>query len=328
MPEWFTTGRTVLIPKDRSKSVLAADNARPINCLPGLYKLLTKLVERELAKDLDKILTDEQKGCRTGVYGAQHQLLIDRVVTEAAQKEGKDLFQVWLDMRKAFDSLDHKWILCVLRSYGIDPPVVSLIERLMSTWRSVLTVNGRMISDPIPIKSGIFQGDSLSPLLFITAINPISWFVGRKGPGITLTTNRRINHLLYVDDWKLFANTEAEANELAATVQELSLKAGLRLNQQKCAVAVLRKGKHSVRATHQTPETELLSQFPVLRNSLELTKYLGVLQNGTHNDLANQVKIKSLMMDRVRQVTKLKGKANQLISAINGWALGAFKYIQ
>ena len=64
---------------------------------------------------------------------------------------------------RGFDSLDHKWILSVLRSYGIDPSVVRMIERLMSKWRSVLTVNGRKISDPIPIKSGILQGDSLSP---------------------------------------------------------------------------------------------------------------------------------------------------------------------
>ena len=63
--ECFTTGRTVLIPKDAGKHPLADDNARPINCLPGIYKLLTKTLECALSKDLDKVLTDEQKGWRS-----------------------------------------------------------------------------------------------------------------------------------------------------------------------------------------------------------------------------------------------------------------------
>jgi len=148
--------------------VFTEDNARPINCLPGLYKLFTKTLEQSLAKEIDKVLTDEQKGCRTGTYGAQHQLIIDRVIGEAAVADRRDLCQVWLDMRKAFDSLDHQWILRVLRAYGIDPAVVDTLEMLMRQWATVLTVKGRRISDPIPIHSGIFQGDSLSSLLFIT----------------------------------------------------------------------------------------------------------------------------------------------------------------
>jgi hypothetical protein len=204
--------------------------------------------------------------------------------------------------------------------------VVRLIERLMGQWKSILTVNGTKISDPISIKSGIFQGDSLSPLLFITAINPISWYVGQKGPGIILANNRRFNHLLFVDDWKLFAPKESEANTLADKVQTLSRLAGLDLNKRKCAMAAMCKGKLSSRAVRPTPETELLSQFPLLRNSHELTKYLGVLQNGTHKDQANREKIAALMVDRVKQVTKLKGNSQQIISATNGWALGPFKY--
>jgi hypothetical protein len=82
VPEWFTSGPTVLIPKNRKKHLLADDNARPINCLPALYKLLTKKIERDIAQALDRVLTDKQKGCQSQVFGAQHQLIIDRVLTE------------------------------------------------------------------------------------------------------------------------------------------------------------------------------------------------------------------------------------------------------
>jgi hypothetical protein len=78
-------------------------------------------------------------------------------------------------MRKAFDCLDHKWILRILREYGMDPALVDTLEMLLSRWETILTVQSRRISEAIPVKSGIFQGYSLSPLLSITALNPISW---------------------------------------------------------------------------------------------------------------------------------------------------------
>ena len=89
---------------------------------------------------------------------------------------------------------------------------------LMGRWRTVLTVGRQAISEPIPIRRGIFQGDCLSPLLSITALNPLSWHVSSIEEGVVGATGRRINHLLFVDDWKLFAETKAGAEKLAAEV--------------------------------------------------------------------------------------------------------------
>jgi len=98
-----------------------------------------------------------------------------------------------------------QWILRVLRAYGIDPAVLD--SRSVDARMRNRPVRGRRISDPIPIHSGLFQGDSLSPLLFITALNPISWRVSQSDHGLQLPSGRRLNHLLFVDDWKLFAAT-------------------------------------------------------------------------------------------------------------------------
>jgi hypothetical protein len=217
----------------------------------------------------------------------------------------------------------------VLRNYNIDPQVVSTLQRLMKQWRAVLSVNGKEISLPIKILNGIFQGDSLSPLLFITALNPISWYVGQKLPGIELEGGRRINHLLYVDDWKLLATTRHAANTLATTVQEMSEKAGLRLNTNKCAVALLNeRGDYGVtRGTTTEPiECTLLSQFPVISDATELTKYLGLCQGKLHDDKEDRQKIEAEIVRRVAAVLKLEGNSQQLITAINQWALGGFKY--
>ena len=56
----------------------------------------------------------------------------------------------------------------------------------------------------IRIKRGIFQGDSLSPLLFTMSLNPLSWELQKTGYGYQLDEQTKINHLLYVDDLKLY----------------------------------------------------------------------------------------------------------------------------
>ena len=67
LPEWMTHGRTVLCQKDPRKGN-TADNYRPITCLPLMWKLLTGVIAEEMYNYLEreKILPEEQKGCRRG----------------------------------------------------------------------------------------------------------------------------------------------------------------------------------------------------------------------------------------------------------------------
>ena len=65
VPEWLTSGKTVLIVKDKDKGNKVT-NFSPITCLPIMWKLLTGIISEEMYKHLDeeKLLPDEQKGCR------------------------------------------------------------------------------------------------------------------------------------------------------------------------------------------------------------------------------------------------------------------------
>lgn len=73
-------------------------------------------------------------------------------------------------------------------------------------------------------------------------------------------------------------------------------------------------------------ETDLLSKFASLDTSSELTKYLGILQGGSHDESRNREVIRETVLKRVDEVLELKASAGQLIAAINTWALGSFKY--
>ena len=77
----MTHGRTVLCRKDPRKGNTAV-NYRPITCLPLMWKLLTGEIAEEMYNYLEreKILPEEQKGCKRGSRGTKDQLLIDKTV--------------------------------------------------------------------------------------------------------------------------------------------------------------------------------------------------------------------------------------------------------
>ena len=75
----------------------------------------------------------------------------------------------------------------------------------MKTWRVELTARGRSLAE-ITIQRGIFQGDVLSPLLFIIAMMPFHRILRKCTAGYKLSRSQeKINNLMCMDDIKLFA---------------------------------------------------------------------------------------------------------------------------
>ena len=123
------------------------------------------------------LLPLEQKGCKRGSYGCKDQLLINKMILEECKTQKKNLSTTWIDYKKAFDSVPHTWIIKCLEMYGISPVIVSYNTETMKSWKTTLHLNhnnGSLTSRPTMIKSGIFQGNSLSPLLFYLTLTPLS----------------------------------------------------------------------------------------------------------------------------------------------------------
>ena len=93
----------------------------------------------------------------------------------------------WIDYRKAYDSIPHSWILKTLRVYRFNE---KCMETSMNSWNTTMKLyysDGCIITDPIKIKRGIFQGDSFSPLLFCLPLVPLTSELAAIGYGYKIT---------------------------------------------------------------------------------------------------------------------------------------------
>ena len=138
------------------------------------------------------------------------------MILEDCKTKKKNLSTVWIDYKKAFDSVPHTWIIKCMEIYKIGPVTVNFIAESMRCWKTTLHLNhaeGSMTSRPINIKSGIFQGDSLSPLLFCLALAPLSSLLNASTYGYE-AQGKTISHLFYMDDLKTYAKSESQQTGL------------------------------------------------------------------------------------------------------------------
>ena len=163
----MTKGRTVLFMKDILKGNIAS-NYRPITCLPLVWKLLTGMISDEMYSFLEEsnLLPEEQKGYRKGSRGTNDLLFIDKMVLREVKSRKKNLAMAWIDYRKAYDMVPHSWIVECLQLFGIADNIRDLLVNSMKKWRTELTSCSEVLGE-VNIRRGIFQGDSLSPLLFV-----------------------------------------------------------------------------------------------------------------------------------------------------------------
>ena len=100
--------------------------------------------------------------------------------------------------------------------YKISHEVINFIEKNMKNWRVGLTAGGKSLAE-IKIQKGIFQGDSLSPLLFIIAMMSVNHRLRKYTTGCKLSRlQKKINHLMYMEGIKL-AKNEKELKNLIHT---------------------------------------------------------------------------------------------------------------
>ncbi|CAH2095620.1 unnamed protein product [Euphydryas editha] len=327
--EWFTTGQVVLIPKNSSDTDNPR-NWRPIACLPTMYKILTSIIAEELYTycEQHKIIAVEQRGCRRGTRGCKDHLMLNKSILEDAYYAKKNLSMSWIDYQKAFDSISHDWLLKVLEIYKCPSAVKDFLKLFMSRWRVVMTargMNSSVTTDPIQVKCGLFQGDSLSPLLFCLAINPLSQILNKyANKGYKLKDKTYINHLVYMDDLKLYAKNKNSLAALLHTTEIFTNDIGMNFGFEKCNILHMVEGR---KIDNQREGQFLLSgeEFKYLQDNQNY-KYLGIHESGKLNHTELRQQISKEYFKRIKKLLKTHLSARNIIKAINSYAVPVLLY--
>ena len=138
------------------------------------------------------LIGHEQKGCRVKTRGTKDHLLLDKVILKDSKVRKTNLTMAWIDYQKAY--VPHSWIQKTLQMLGIADNTINLLTQTMKTWETVLESEGKQLAR-VSIRRGIFQGDSLSPLLFVMALVPMTLVLRDAAPGYVLKSKTKINHL-------------------------------------------------------------------------------------------------------------------------------------
>ena len=143
LPEWFSSAHISLLPKSNETHI--AKNYRPIACLNIQYKLYTSCLNTFLTDHIEKnnIITQEQAAGKKGVWGTIEQLLINKNIMKEVKSLRRNLYTVWLDYKKAFDSIPHKWLLKSLELTKVPDHLINAIKNLTESWHATLHLNGK-----------------------------------------------------------------------------------------------------------------------------------------------------------------------------------------
>ena len=170
------------------------ENYRPISLLPLPGKLIEKIVHQNISIFLEdnKILTDKQngfrKGCSTTTAVAD---LTDDLFT--AINDSEMSIAVFVDLRKAFDTVNHNILCKKLEKYGIRNGVLKWCTNYLTN-RKQRTLANNAKSESRNIVYGVPQGSVLGPLFFILYINDMQHALND------------VNVQLYADDTVIYAS--------------------------------------------------------------------------------------------------------------------------
>jgi len=159
-----------LLPK-QGKALEKIENWRPITLTNCDLKLFTKLMANRVSTVLHKVIHPSQTAYIPGRVVHDNLRMFD-FYNKYCRENNVDALIISLDAKKAFDSVSHKYMYKVLKSYGFSDNFIDTVKLLYNDIKASIMVNGYK-STLIKILRSVKQGDALSCALFILCIDPL-----------------------------------------------------------------------------------------------------------------------------------------------------------
>lgn len=239
--EWNYT-HLCLIPKIPDPESIS--DLRPISLCSVMYKIISKVMAKQLASVLQVIISPTQSAF------VSERLMTDNITIahemihslEDPQDCNSDKMVVKTDMSKAYDRVEWGYLRSLLCALGFDQKWIYWVMKCVSSVTYLVLINDQPHGVIVP-QRGLRQGDPMSPALFVLCSEGLNHLLTRAERDEEITgikfgrTGPSVNQLHFADDC-LFAcqANEEQSNNLISTLKRYEQVTGQRLNPAKSSI--------------------------------------------------------------------------------------------
>ena len=272
VPAQWKDAKIVTIYKRKGDKSICG-NSRGISLLSTGGKVYARVLLMRLIESVAEIvLPESQCGFRRDRSTTDMTFTI-RLLQEKCREQHKNLYIAFVDLTKAFDTVDRELLWRVLARFGCPPRFVEAIKSLHSGMRASVMAGGE-VSEPFDVLAGVKQGCVLAPVLFNIFVSAVTSVAHRDldrhtdgvcisyrydGGGLFNLSRLRaktkcksvlVDELQYADDAAFVSHSEQGLQQVVHSVQDAYHRSGLKINTEKTEIMTQKTGTSDSHTDH------------------------------------------------------------------------------
>lgn len=239
--EWL---RSTFIALPKKNKAHDCGDHRLISLMSHALKAFLRILHGRIYKKCEEHSGNTQFGFKSAM-GTREAMYCIQLLTQKCYDQHKDVYIVFIDYQKAFDSIKHEHMLEVLQQIGLDAKDLRIIQNLYWNQTAVLRINNSLVTQELEITNGVRQGCILSPLLFNVYTEMIfQKALDSQQKGIKIN-GFPINNIRYADDTAILANDLEDLQHILNKINTTGKEYGLIINTDNTKFMVISREQHN-----------------------------------------------------------------------------------